>query len=101
MPSQYEIDTDVLDLCDDSHMMRFMHKDAKENLTNSSTSQFIEEGDLQNLSYGFMSPLGIITSDLFFTHLSIFLFVLKSNLKNIIIIFQMANTSQESSRFIY
>ena len=29
VPSQYEIDTGILDLCDDSHMMKFTHKGAK------------------------------------------------------------------------
>ena len=65
VPSQYEIDMDILDLCDDSHMMKFTHEGAQENLTDSLTSQLIEEGDPQNLSYASVSLLGIITSDLF------------------------------------
>ena len=46
-------------------MMRFINKGTQDNLATSSTSQFIEEGDPQNLSYGSMSPVGIISSDLF------------------------------------
>ena len=65
MPSQYEIDTVILDLCDDSHMMKFTYEGAQENLMDSLTSQLIEEGDPQNLSYASVSLLGIITSDLF------------------------------------
>ena len=45
--------------------LRFTHKGAQENLTDSLKSQLIEEGDPQNLSHGSVSPLGIITSDLF------------------------------------
>ena len=45
--------------------MKFTRKGAQENLTDSLKSQLIEEEDPQNLSYGSMSPLGIITSDLF------------------------------------
>ena len=60
MSSEYEIDPDILDLCYDNHI-RFVQKNAQENLTDSSTSQLIEEGDPQNLSYGSMSPFPLIT----------------------------------------
>ena len=46
-------------------MMRFANKVAQESLTDSLTSQLIEEGDPQNLGYDSISPLDIITSDLF------------------------------------
>ena len=46
-------------------MMRFTHEGAPENLIDSLTTRLIEEGDPQNFSSGSMSPLGIITSDLF------------------------------------
>ena len=44
MLSEYGIETDILDLCDDNRMMRFTHKDTQENLTDSLTSQLIQEG---------------------------------------------------------
>ena len=50
MPSKYEIDPGISDLCDDNHRMRFIQKDAIENVTDSSTSKLIEEGVPQNLS---------------------------------------------------
>ena len=46
-------------------MIGFTNKSAQESLTDSLASQLIEEGDPQNLSYDSISPLDIITSDLF------------------------------------